>query len=102
MRLALEALRVLVPSGLVVAAVVSLLRCRHPREMFDRYPDGRPALRCAECLRLRPNVMFSAAPQVRLTQVGGPVVSARQETGIERVWAELDHPITDLELFGVH
>ena len=81
-----------------------LIRCRHPREMFDRYEDGRPGLRCQDCLHLRPNILYSAEPQVRLTQVGGPVrlaAPARGGTGIER-WAELDNrPITDLELFGV-
>ena len=102
MRLAFEALTVLVPGGLLAAAMLPLLRCRHPREMFDRFPDGRPALRCSECLHLRANVLFATAPQYHRTQEGGPVAPSRRETGIERVWAELDHPITDLELFGVH
>ncbi|HEY7839056.1 MAG TPA: hypothetical protein VIC54_10705 [Terriglobales bacterium] len=86
----------LVSAGALLIVVGSLFHCRHNRELFDRYPNGRPALRCANCLRMRPNVL-QTEPHYRLTQPGGPI--ARPETGIHRIWAELDHPITDAELF---
>ena len=94
----------LVSATALLIVVGSLFRCRHSRELYDRYPDGRPALRCARCLRMRSNVMQSE-PHYRLTQPGGPM--ARPYTGIDRIWAELDHAITDAELFdtipaGVH
>lgn len=96
----------LLPCLALAITAAALIPCRHPREMFDRFEDGRPALRCERCLRIRPNILV-ATPQYRLTQPGGPITMVRtharvsQTTGIERVWAELDHPITDLELFGV-
>ncbi len=76
-----------------------LLVCEHPHELFDRYPDGRPALRCARCLSLRPNILLST-PHFHRTQEGGPQMRmVPATTGIERVWAELDEPITDADLF---
>ncbi|MGH9393655.1 MAG: hypothetical protein ACRD1E_05750 [Terriglobales bacterium] len=105
----------LLPCLALAIAAATLLPCRHPREMFDRFEDGRAALRCERCLRIRPNILV-AEPQYKLTQPGGPITLIRthaaaarqstgrstgQSTGIERIWAELDHPITDLELFGV-
>ncbi len=77
-----------------------LLQCDHPHEIFDRYPDGRPALRCARCLSLRPNILLGT-PHYHRTQEGGARRQARVvvTTGIERVWAELDEPITDADLF---
>ena len=81
------------------AVIWTLTRCPHGSELYDRYPDGRPALRCMRCLRLRPNILMAAVPGYHLTQSGGPI--ARPETGIDRVWAELDHPITDAELFDL-
>jgi len=89
----------LVTAGVIAAAVwMVLFRCAHKREMFDRYPDGRAALRCQDCLRMRPNILVSA-PQYRRTQAGGPI--NRPETGIERTWAVIDEPITDEELFDL-
>jgi hypothetical protein len=80
-----------------------LLQCDHPHELFDRFPDGRPALRCARCQSLRPNILLGT-PQYHRTQDGGPIRPLPWRgvtTGIERVWAELDEPITDADLFPV-
>jgi hypothetical protein len=79
-----------------------MLQCDHPHEIFDRFPDGRPALRCARCLSLRPNILLGT-PQYHRTQEGGARRQPRTvtTTGIERVWAELDEPITDEDLFPV-
>jgi hypothetical protein len=93
-------------AGLMVITVAGLggwrlLVCEHAHEIFDRYPDGRPALRCTRCLELRPNIMMGE-PQFRRTQEGGPVRQTLVKgvaTGIERVWKELDEPITDADLF---
>lgn len=88
-----------IPVAAMGLAAVPLLRCRHPHEIFDRYPDGRSALRCDRCMHLRPNILAAAQPQFRRTQSGGP--SSLPESGIDKVWSELDRPITDFDLFGL-
>ncbi|MGH9519608.1 MAG: hypothetical protein ACRD2D_08150 [Terriglobales bacterium] len=88
-----------IPVAAMGLAAVPLLRCRHPHEIYDRYPDGRSALRCDHCLRLRPNILAAALPQYRRTQSGGAVGSP--DSGIEKVWSDLDRPITDFDLFGL-
>lgn len=85
----------------------SLLRCQHRHEIFDRYPDGRPALRCERCLRLRPNILAAEQPSYHRTQAAAPPPA----TGIARTWAEIDAPlhqpapveapITDEDLFDL-
>lgn len=94
-----HALGILMPLAAMGAAAIPLLRCRHPRELFDRYPDGRPALRCERCLKMRPNILAEPMRQYRQTQAGGAI--ARPRTGIEKVLNELDRPITDFDLFGL-
>ncbi|HET9784338.1 MAG TPA: hypothetical protein VFP94_05180 [Terriglobales bacterium] len=82
------------------ALAARLFPCRHAHELFDRYPDGRPALRCRDCFQLRPNILADATPQYRLTQpVALPPLA--HATGIQRAWGELDFPITDADLFDL-
>lgn len=98
-------MRLVIDAGLALltAAVLGIIwmqmQCQHGQEMFDRYPDGRPALRCSRCLRLRPNPLGVPRAAYHLTQPGGPI--AASATGIARYWATLDEPITDAELFDI-
>lgn len=95
------------PSDLVSKALRSLsarlFPCRHAHELFDRFPDGRPALRCRDCFQLRPSILANPTPQYRLTQpVPAPAhAAALATTGIARAWAELDFPVTDADLFDL-
>lgn len=55
-----------------LGAVIALaLRCRHAHEMYTRLPDGRGALECAGCGRVRPNILappLARAPEEASTQ----------------------------------
>lgn len=87
-----------VVGGSVLAFMAwSLVRCPHRHELFDRYPDGRPALRCQQCLQLRPNILGGAEPRYHSTQQALPQASLA--SGIERSVSDLDFPITDADLF---
>ncbi|MGH9475337.1 MAG: hypothetical protein ACRD1C_03280 [Terriglobales bacterium] len=87
-----------VGGGSVLAFMAwSVIRCPHRHELFDRYPDGRPALRCQQCLQLRPNILGDVTPRYRQTQQ--PLLHADVANGIKRTFGELDYPITDADLF---
>ncbi|HEY8054485.1 MAG TPA: hypothetical protein VIE13_01095 [Terriglobales bacterium] len=86
------------------ALAAVLFPCRHAHELFDRYPDGRPALRCRDCFQLRPNILADVTPQYRLTQPHALPHALHQvsfASGIDRAWSELDFPVTDADLFDL-
>lgn len=97
-------MRLSINAGIALAAAALgkawlAMQCRHRQEMFDRYADGRPALRCSRCLRLRPNPLGVPRAAFHLTQPGGPITASAN--GIARYWAALDEPITDEALFDI-
>lgn len=51
-------LAIAVALGPVGYLLYLLLRCRHSGEMWDRLEDGTPVLRCRQCFRTRPNIMW--------------------------------------------
>ncbi|MGH9486709.1 MAG: hypothetical protein ACRD04_03870 [Terriglobales bacterium] len=65
-----------------------LVRCHHGHELFDRYPDGRAALRCQNCLQLRPNILGTPPPSYHQTQTA--LARTAFDSGIEPTVFDLD------------
>lgn len=89
-------LGMIVPGGLVALAAWQLYRllrgCQHPQEMYDRDEQGRPTLRCRDCLATRANPLYSGgAPKFRSVNREPLAGAPRVLTGIER---ERDNVVT--------
>lgn len=65
---------------------MKLTKRRH--ELWDR-ESGIPVLRCADCMRVRPNVLGAAVPAYHRTQdANHPAIPDSSPTGIERASTE--------------
>jgi len=62
--------------------LIALLWCRHVQELPSRHPDGTLHLRCANCGRERPNILYGATLAFHRTVEPLAVVPA--VTGIDR------------------